>query len=148
MHSAIDSLTQTRDARAAHLATLRTRLAAAKTAIASLKAAQRQHAAALASQGAQNGAELEFWEEALGLRIEGAGREDRVRFVFAGCDGRKREREAWCELDLARGYEVVECRPRLDGERVRKVCERMGEGEDLRGFLVGMRGLFCEEFSR
>lgn len=148
MQTAIASLTATRDVRAEHLSSLQTRLAAANKAVSSRKAAQRAHAAEMAQQDAQNAVELAFWERGLGLRIEGTGREDRVRFVFGGCDVKRREREVWFELDMSGVYEVVECRPGLEEDKVRKVTERMSEGEDLRGFLGGMRRLFCEEFKR
>lgn len=148
MQTAVACLTATRDARAAHLASLQSRLASAQSAMATRRAAQKAHATALAKQGAQNAAELAFWESGLGLRIEGTGGEERIRFVFVGCDVKRREREAWFELDMNRGYEVVECSPALEGERVRKVTERMSEGEDLRSFLSGMRTLFREEFAR
>jgi len=148
MQTAIASLTSTRDMRAQHLAALQSRLATAKTAMAQRKAAQKAHAAELTQQGEANAEELAFWEAGLGMRIEGTGGEDRIRFVFVGCDGRKKEKEASFELDMSRGYEVVECRPVLDAERVRKVTDRMVESEDLQGFLSGMRRLFVEELKR
>jgi len=148
MQTAIASLTSTRDMRAQHLAALQSRLATVRAAITQRKAAQKAHAAELAQQGEQNAEELAFWEAGLGMRIEGTRGEDRIRFVFTGCDGKRKEREASFELDMCRGYQVVECRPGLDAERVRKVVERMVEGEDLRGFLGGMRRLFVEEFRR
>lgn len=154
MQTSIASLTSTRDARAAHLSALQSRLAAARATIASRKAAQWRYAEQLAEQGGLNEVELAFWEKGLGLRVEGTGREDRIRFVFLGCGRgggagrRKGGREASFELDMSRGYEVVECRPALEVERVKKVMERMSEGEDLKGFLAGMRRLFGEEFGR
>lgn len=145
MHAAIATLTATRDARTANISALRARVADARADIAARRAAQREHATAVAAQRAQDVPELERWEAALGLRIEATGAVDRVRFVF-DCRGGEGGR---FELDMAgRGYEVVACRPVLEAERVREVVGRMLEGEDLGGFLKGMRALFVEEMGR
>lgn len=151
MHTAITSLTKTRDAHAAHITTLQTRLRAQKAALARSKATQRERSDFMTRQQALDGEELRFWEEGLGLRIEGTGGEDRVRFVFvlggSGGGERERTREAMFELDMSGGrYNVVAARPALDGrgERVAELCRGMSDGEDLGAFLKGMRGLLVE----
>lgn len=103
-----------------------------------------------------------MWEDVLGLRIEGAEKPDRVRFVFQGLDARNRdgrvdhwgesrcrEREVFFDLDMnGGGYEIVECRPRLDRGAVENYLGLMKENEDLRGFLKGMRELFADDLGR
>lgn len=77
------------------------------------------------------------------LRIEGAGREDRLRFVFSHVDERDWEQEVSFELDTERrDYRVVGCRPKLDEERLERCVEKLNGNRDLGGFLKEMRELF------
>lgn len=77
------------------------------------------------------------------LRIEGAGRDDRLKFVFDHVDERDWEREAWFEVDMERrDYRVVTVRPKLDGEEMERRVERWNENRDLGMFLKGIRELF------
>lgn len=83
------------------------------------------------------------------LRIEGAGRDDRLKFVFDHLDEWSWEREAWFEVDTERrDYRVVTVRPKLDGEEVERRVERWNENRDLSMFLKGMRGLFVAAMNR
>lgn len=114
--------------------------------------AQAAYGVALERQARLNGPELDFWERVLGFRIEGVGEADRLRFVFCGIGGRDErdgdgdgEREVWFVLDTSRReYRVEYCRPKLEGEKVEAVVERLNESRDLRVLLKGMRGLFVE----
>lgn len=165
MQTQIASLTLTRDAHSSSVAALRVRLAAANGTLESRRATQRQQRMYIERQGARDAPEIAAWEDLLGLRIEGAGVADRVRFVFpalgdgneevagSATSGRwQRDREAFFDLDMdpraGVGYEVVECRPRLDADAVNACLRSMREREDLRGFLRGMRRLFVDEFAR
>lgn len=89
--------------------------------------------------------ELDFWTSNLGLRIEGAGKNDRLKFVFTHIDERDWDQEAWFELNTERrDYEILECRPKLEPERVEKVAEKLNEVRELAVLLKGMRELFVE----
>lgn len=143
MHSAITALTSQRDQRAAHRDALRANIAATSKLIAQRRAAQQQYALELDEHARFNAPELDFWTSYLCLRIEGAGREDRLRFVFSHLDERDWDREGWLELDTAkRDYRVGGCRPKLEGEEVEGCVERLNENRDLGIFLRGMRELF------
>jgi len=99
----------------------------------------------LSAQARHDVPELDFWTSNLGLRIEGAGKNDRLKFVFTHIDERDWNREAWFELNTERrDYEVLTCRPKLEQERVEKVVERVNETRELVVLLKGMRELFTE----
>lgn len=87
--------------------------------------------------------ELRFWEHCLGLRIEGTGVEDQLRFVYVCVDEREPEKEVWFELNMGgKEYEVVNTKPRLEKESVEEAQDRLHETRELAVFLKGMRGLF------
>ena len=89
--------------------------------------------------------ELDFWTSNLGLRIEGAGMSDRLKFVFTCVDERDWEREAWFELCTERrDYEVGGCFPKVEREKVEGIVEKLNENRELGGLLKGMRELFVE----
>jgi kinetochore protein Spc25 len=133
-----DSLLSTRD-------TLKSQIATLQSSISARREAQLKHRRYLDGQARYNEPELEFWESYLGLRIEGLGKEDRLKFVFAGVSEREWDREAWFELDTGeREYKVLETRPKLERETVDGVLERLNETRDLAAFLKGMRELFVE----
>ena len=89
--------------------------------------------------------ELDFWITNLCLKIEGAGQDDRLKFVYTHIDEKNWEREAWFELVTAsRDYDVKHCRPKLEREKVEKVLERVNESRELVVLLKGMRELFVE----
>jgi len=140
MHTAIASITSQRDTHLTHRSTLQAQLTSIKTQISLRKTAQASRARELDAQAAQNAPELEFWESTLGVRIEGAGKADRLRFVFWNVDERDWEREAWFELDTERReYAVVGVRPKVPEGVVGGCVERLNESRDLGGFLREMR---------
>lgn len=143
MHVAIASLTQTRDMHADNADQLKNKVMVARNAIAGRKESVRERQEHLAYQAGFNASELRFWEERLGLKVDGAEREDRVRFDFAFDDGR---REAWFELDMSNGFQVVGARPSLERyrERVDDCIRQMGMNEDLGAFLKGIREIIVE----
>ncbi|RYC61816.1 hypothetical protein CHU98_g4393, partial [Xylaria longipes] len=94
------------------------------------------------AQSRFNVPELDFWVTNLCLRIEGAGQNDRLKFVYTHVDERDWEREAWFELSTAsRDYEVKHCRPKLEREKIDRVLERVNESRELPALLKGMREL-------
>jgi len=145
MQEAISALTLQRDERLAHRDNLRTQIAEVQKTISARREAQLKHRRYLDGQSRYNEPELDFWESYLGLRIEGLGKDDRLKFVYTNVDEREWDREAWFELDTSeRDYKVFEMRPKVEREEVESVVERLNETRDLAGFLKGMRELFVE----
>jgi kinetochore protein Spc25, fungi type len=145
MHGAISTLTTQRDTLLAHRDGLKSQIAEVQKAISARREAQLKHRKYLDGQSRYNEPELEFWESYLGLRIEGLGQEDRLKFVYTNVCEREWDREAWFELDTSeREYKVLELRPKVEREEVERVLERLNETRDLAAFLKGMRELFVE----
>lgn len=145
MQAAIAQLSAQRDRNLAARDALRQQIAETQRAIEARLAAQRAHAARVEAQARFNVPELDFWVASLGLKIEGAGRADRLKFVYSHVDDRDWEREAWFELATgARDYDVRHCRPKLEREKVERVLERVNETRELVVLLKGMRELFVE----
>ena len=136
----IATITASRDANAQHRDRLRTEIRSYNRQIDQRKAAQEVYANELEEQARLNVPELDFWETYLGLRIEGAGRVDRLKFVFSTLDERDWDREAWFELDTERReYRVATCRPKPEEGEIETYVERLNESRDLSEFLWGMR---------
>ena len=145
MKSAITAITTQRDSRASTRDRVQEQIASTQQAIDQRLSAQRQHAQHLDKQARFNLPELDFWQDYWCLHIEGAGKADRLKFVYTHVDERDWEREAWFELDMMkREYEVLHCRPKLDAGKVEKVVDRLNESRDLGVLLKGMRQLFVE----
>lgn len=147
MQAAIASLSAERDKQLALRDTLQKQIEETQKEIDARLAAQRAHQAQQEAQARFNVPELDFWITNLCLKIEGAGQDDRLKFVFSHIDEKDWEREAWFELSTtSRDYEVKHCRPRLDRESIERVLERTNETRELAVLLKGMRELFVEAF--
>ncbi|KAH7116145.1 chromosome segregation protein Spc25-domain-containing protein [Dendryphion nanum] len=145
MHTQIATLTTQRDTLLSNRDALKLQIGEVQKAISARREAQLKHRRYLDGQSRYNEPELEFWESYLGLRIEGLGKEDRLKFVYTNVCEREWEREAWFELDTGeREYRVLEVRPKVEREEVDRVLERLNETRDLASFLKGMRELFVE----
>ncbi|KAG6122315.1 kinetochore-associated Ndc80 complex subunit spc25 [Claviceps sp. LM454 group G7] len=145
MESAIASLSAQRDAQLAARDNLKRQIAQTQAEIETRLAAQRAHAEQQEAQQRFNVPELDFWITNLCLRIEGAGKTDRLKFVFTHIDEKNWEREAWFELSTSsREYDVKHCRPKLERESVEKVLEKVNESRELVVLLKGMRELFVD----
>jgi len=145
MNAAIDALASQRDGHSARKSDLQTQIAETQAAIDAKLSQQRAHASYLTSQSRHDVPELDFWTSNLGLRIEGAGVDDRLTFVFTHIDERDWTREAKFELNTERrDYEVAVCRPKLERERVERCVEKLNETRNLGVLLKGMRELFVE----
>jgi kinetochore protein Spc25 len=145
MNAAIATLTTTRDAHLRTKAQLQEQIASTQAAIDSKLLAQRMHAMSISAQSRHDIPELDFWTQYLGLRIEGAGMSDRIKFVFCQVDERDWGRECSFELDTqSREYKVRVCRPKLEKEMLERLVEGLNEGRALGPFLKGMRDLFVE----
>jgi kinetochore protein Spc25 len=145
MQSAIAALQSQHDEQVSARDALKAQIATTQREIEARLAAQAEHKRQVEAQSRFNVPELDFWVTTLCLRIEGAGHDDRLKFVYTHVDERDWEREAWFELDTSgRDYEVPHCRPKLEKERVERVLERVNETRDLAVMLKGMRELFVE----
>ena len=146
MQAAIAAITQQRDAHAQHRDRLKSEIASISKQVVARQSAQQAHAKEMEAQSRLNGPELDFWETYLGLRIEGAGQVDRLKFVFSNLNERDWEKEAWFELDTERReYRVVGCWPKVEEGAVEACVERLNESRDLGIFLRGMREVIVKE---
>ncbi len=149
MEAAIASVTAQHDTRAGQRDRLRQQIEETQRLIEQRLEGQRAHASRLDAQARFNLPELEFWQSYLCLRIEGAGMEDRLNFVYTHVDERDWEREAWFELGMGkREYEVLRCQPKLEDAAVQKVLDRLNESRNLGAFLKDMRELFVVAVKR
>lgn len=147
MQAAIASLSTQRDKQLALRDSLQKQIQETQREIEARLAAQRAHQAQQETQARFNVPELDFWITNLCLKIEGAGQDDRLKFVFSHIDEKDWEREAWFELSTAsRDYDIRHCRPRLDREKIERVLEKTNETRELAVMLKGMRELFVEAF--
>lgn len=145
MESAISQLSLQRDTHHQTRDALKAQIAQTQAEIDSRLAAQRAYAKRQEAQSRHNVPELDFWITNLCMRIEGAGQDDRLKFIFTHIDERNWEREAWFELvTSSRDYDVKHCRPKLEREKVEKVLEKVNESRELVFLLKGMRELFVE----
>jgi kinetochore protein Spc25 len=143
IHTAVTAVTQQRDARLAMRDRLKQQIDETQKTINQRLEAQRVHARHLEAQSHFNNPELEFWHDILCLRIEGAGREDRLKIVYTHLLEKDWEREAWFELGTGnRDYEVYHCRPKLDKAAVERELHIVNEDREFGAFLKRMRRLF------
>ncbi|KAL4896353.1 chromosome segregation protein Spc25-domain-containing protein [Aspergillus ambiguus] len=145
MHAAISSVTMERDARLAKRDRLKQQIDETQKAINQKLEAQKAHARHLDAQSRLNFPELEFWQDYLCLRIEGAGREDRLKFVYSHLLEKNWEAEAWFELGTSsRDYDVFHTKPKLDRAALDRELDLVNEDRDFGAFLKRMRKLFVE----
>jgi kinetochore protein Spc25 len=145
MHAAVSSVTLERDSRLTKRDRLKQQIEETQKAINQKLEAQKSHSRYLDAQARLNIPELEFWQDYLCLRIEGAGREDRLKFVYSHLLEKDWEAEAWFELGTSsRDYEVFHSRPKLDREYLDRELDILNEDRDFGAFLKRMRRLFIE----
>ncbi|KAI6756649.1 hypothetical protein HG530_011247 [Fusarium avenaceum] len=145
MESAINSLASQRDNHLSTRDSLKAEIAQTQAEIEARLAAQREYSQQQQAQSRFNVPELDFWITNLCLKIEGAGHDDRLKFVYTHIDEKDWEREAWFELvTSSRDYDVKHCRPKIEREKVEKVLDKLNETRELVVLLKGMRELFVE----
>lgn len=143
MHSALAMITQQHDSQLAARDRLKQQIEETQKTINQRLEAQRAHASHLEAQSRLNTPELEFWQDYLCLRIEGAGREDRLKIIYTHLVEKDWEKEAWFELGTAgRDYEIFRCRPKLERAAVERELEIANEDRDFGALLKRMRKLF------
>ncbi|QKX56453.1 uncharacterized protein TRUGW13939_03558 [Talaromyces rugulosus] len=145
IHAHISSITLERDSRLAKRDRLKRQIAETQAAIDQKLEAQKAHSHYLDAQSRLNMPELEFWQDYLCMRIEGAGREDRLKIVYSHILERDWEKEAWFELGTAsRDYEIYHTKPKLDRAAVERELDAVNEDRDFGALLKRMRRLFVE----
>ncbi|KAG5661077.1 hypothetical protein KAF25_002720 [Fusarium avenaceum] len=145
MESAINSLASQRDNHLSTRDSLKAEIAQTQAEIEARLAAQREYSQQQQAQSRFNVPELDFWITNLCLKIEGAGHDDRLKFVYTHIDEKDWEREAWFELvTSSRDYDVKHCRPKIEREKVEKVLDKLNETRELVVLLKSMRELFVE----
>ncbi|KAL5363059.1 chromosome segregation protein Spc25-domain-containing protein [Aspergillus floccosus] len=145
MHAAISSVTMERDARLAKRDRLKQQIDETQKAINQKLEAQKAHARHLDAQSRLNFPELEFWQDYLCLRIDGAGREDRLKFVYSHLLEKDWEAEAWFELGTSsRDYDVFHTKPKVDRAALERELDILNEDRDFGAFLKRMRRLLVE----
>ncbi|KAG9256334.1 chromosome segregation protein Spc25-domain-containing protein [Emericellopsis atlantica] len=145
IESAIEELARQRDEQNATREALKAQIEQTQAEIDKRLAAQRAYAQRQEAQSRFNVPELDFWIQNLCLTIHGAGREERLKFVYTHIDEKDWEREAWFELLTgSRDYDIKHCRPKLEREKVEKVLDKVNESRELVVLLKGMRELFVE----
>ncbi|KAF2672474.1 kinetochore protein-like protein spc25 [Microthyrium microscopicum] len=147
MHAQISSLTQHRDELAEKRDELQNELSGLQSTLSARREVQAKQARYLHSQSRWNGPELQFWEDHLCMRIEGAGQADRLKFVFTHVCEKEWEREAWFELDTSeREYRVLKTGPKVEMDEVDACLDRLNESRELGPFFKGMREIFVKVF--
>jgi len=145
MHAAISSITLERDSRLAKRDRLKQQIAETQKTINQRLESQKAHAQYLDAQARLNFPELDFWQDYLCLRIEGAGREDRLKFIYNHLLEKDWEKETWFELGTAsRDYEIYRTKPKIERAAIERELEIVNEDRDLGAFLKRMRKLFVE----
>lgn len=149
MQAAVAEAEGERDSRVAERERLQQEIAEMHKVIAQRVEAQREHAKKLDVQSRLNLPELEFWQELLCLRIEGAGQEDRLKIVYSHLVEKDWDKEAWFELDTgSQNYEIVHCRPRLDRGVIERELGILNDNRDFGAFLKRMRKKFVSALKR
>lgn len=145
MQSAIHSLKEQKEDHSSRRDALREEVSSVQAQIKHRREGQAAHQRSLDAQARHNIPELRFWEHCLGLRIDGTGVEDVLRFVYVCVDERDPEKECWFDLNMGgKECEIAGSDPKLEAENVEEVQEKLNESRELGGFLKGMRDLLLE----
>ena len=148
MHAAISAISSQRDERAGQRDRLKDEISSIRKSITQRIDGQRKHAAEIDAQAKLNDPELDFWVDYLCMRIEGTGT-DHLKFIFTHIDERDWSKEYWFEMSMERpDYEVLECKPKLDRDRIDICLDRLNESRDVGCFLKDMRKLFAESIKQ
>ncbi|KAF8477522.1 chromosome segregation protein Spc25-domain-containing protein [Kalaharituber pfeilii] len=141
----IASMARKKTSKADYRSTLLTQISTLEANIANLRSRRAKERSSLALLSSQNAPELAFWEDNLGMRIEGAGVEDHLKIVFTCIADNDWDKEFSFVVTMeTREYRVIQCRPRLDEMWVKGVVDRLNGSRNFAGFLKEMRGGFVE----
>ncbi|PWW78748.1 hypothetical protein C7212DRAFT_309213 [Tuber magnatum] len=145
---AIAEMDRRKQSKMEHKAHLLAQIEAMQEAIRKRREIRAEERKALSFQSSRNAPELAFWEDHLGMRIEGAGVTDHLKIVYTHIVDSDWSKEFSFIINMVtRDYEVIQCRPKLDSASVGKWVDRLNETRDLTCFLKEMRQLFKEHSS-
>lgn len=106
------------------------------------KELQLKERKALNEQMALISPEVYFWEQTLGLRIEGV-QEDVLKFEFTNVDEKDYSRAFSCTLDLSEAdYKIIKCKPELSADVVEAIVKGLNETRRVNLFLKNLRKAF------
>ncbi|KAF3924284.1 hypothetical protein ABW21_db0206110 [Orbilia brochopaga] len=143
LENEISTIRQQKATREAENETLNAQIREQSSAISKRRAKLLEEKQALASQANHNQPELAFWEDYLGLRIEGAGRLDHVRFIFTCLDPSEPDREFEVVVSVeSRDYEIIGARPKLDEATKARCLDILNETRSIAKFLRAVRQEF------
>ncbi|KAJ8099045.1 chromosome segregation protein Spc25-domain-containing protein [Lipomyces tetrasporus] len=96
------------------------------------------------AQSSLNAPELAFWEQNLGMRIEGF-KDDQLKIVYSLVSESSWNREYYVLVDLSdHEYEVLRCEPQLENSVLEGIVARLNESRDFGRFLTDIRKAFKE----
>lgn len=138
----IENFTAKRDEMAEMRKNLVKQMEEVREAIRKKKELQNNERRALNQQMALISPEVYFWEQTLGLRIEGV-QEDLLRFIFTNVDEKDYNRAFSCMLDLSEAdYKIVKTSPELSPEVVESILKVLNESRRINMFLKSLRKAF------
>lgn len=91
----------------------------------------------VSNQSGQNGAELQYWQQLLGLRIDGL-REDYLKLVFTNVDAAASEYSFVLDM-TGDDYKVKECKPPVEESVLSRIVQQFNTKRELSLFLRDMR---------
>lgn len=139
MHEAIKGLTLQKEEHNRQRDIIKTEIESIQTSIRHKREAQATHQRSLDAQARHNLPELQFWENCLGMHLEGTGVEDRLRFVFDSSGGNESIPECWFELQIGREQKVANTKPRLERDDIEAAQESLQETKQFGLFIKTMR---------
>ncbi|KAJ6264333.1 hypothetical protein Dda_0478 [Drechslerella dactyloides] len=143
LENEISTIRSQKATREAENETLNAQIREQSAAISKKRAKLLEEKQALASHANHNQPELAFWEDYLGLRIEGAGRLDHVRFIFTCLDPADPDREFEVVVSVeSRDYEIIGARPKLDEATKARCLDILNETRSIAKFLKAVRQEF------
>ncbi|KAK7207805.1 chromosome segregation protein Spc25-domain-containing protein [Myxozyma melibiosi] len=96
------------------------------------------------AQSSLNAPELAFWEQNLGMRIEGVD-DDYLKIIFTLISEANWDKEYYVVVDLTSvDYEVSKCEPSLNKSVLERIVNRLNETRDFARFLKEVRNAFKE----
>lgn len=113
-----------------------------KESIRKVKDERQERKKVLSDQVMQIAPEVQFWEQILGLKIEGL-KEDILQFVFTNIDEKDHSRPFSCVIDLSQAeYQMIKCAPELKPDVIDPIMKTLNDSLRLNLFLKQLRNAF------
>lgn len=142
MHAAIASISTQLDDRQQQRTRLGSQIESVKRLIQKRQDAQAEHARQLDGQSRLNEPELDFWQDYLGLSIDGVGQADHIKFTFSLLLENSWETESFLVMSMAtREYRVLQSKPKLEETAVQQAVDKLNLHRELGPFLQDVRHL-------